>query len=310
MTRGLWRILSIEGVILAALLTLVADQVAHTHVEKLGGVNIWGYRGPVLHQKKANETRIAVAGGDLAFGWGVAASETLAPSVRQFVSLALDRPGAPARLVTSVNLGAQGLAPMDYGAWIDRYAYLRPDVICLVPDPIGHTLHESGFLPDRRSVAFTVFGYSPILPLVLDEKGSATHSSIVRFLGASIGAVDAVLGRRDGEQSATVTGGSAYLAAIETAIRSGLHASSAGVVVIVAPATDAATNARDVKALVTSTFSSERVRVVDLGEDPEMRDDGLRLDRFSFSAAGHAAAGEHVTPAVLDLIRSGERRGP
>jgi hypothetical protein len=310
MTRGLARTLSIEMVILAALLTVVADQVAHTHVETLGGVNVWGYRGPVLHQKKANETRIAVAGGDLAFGWGVAASETLAPAVRQFVSLALDRPGEPLRLLTSVTLGAQGLPPADYGAWIDHYAYLRPDVICLVPDPVGHMLHESGFLPDRRSLAFTLFGYSPILPLVVDEKGAATNSSVVRFLGASLRAVDAVLGRRDGEPVTAVTGGSAYLAAIETAIRSGLRASRAGVVVIVAPSTDAAGQAGDVKALVASTFSSQPVRVVDLGEDPDMDDDGLRLDHFSFSTAGHAAAAKDVAPAVLDLIRSGERRGP
>jgi hypothetical protein len=78
--------------------------------------------------------------------------------------------------------------------------------------------------------------------------------------------------------------------------------------VIVAPSTDAAGQAGDVKALVASTFSSQPVRVVDLGEDPEMADDGLRLDHFSFSAAGHAAAAKDVAPAALDLIRSGERR--
>ena len=46
---------------------------------------------PVLHQKQPNEVRIAVVGGDLAFGWGVAADETLAAYLRRLVILDLDR---------------------------------------------------------------------------------------------------------------------------------------------------------------------------------------------------------------------------
>jgi hypothetical protein len=63
MSKALMLALAIETVILGALLTVAADQIAHTHVEKLGGVNIWGYRGSVLHQKRPNEVRIAVTGG-------------------------------------------------------------------------------------------------------------------------------------------------------------------------------------------------------------------------------------------------------
>jgi hypothetical protein len=310
MTRGLIAALAIETVVLAVLMTVAADQIAHARVEKLGGVNTWGYRGPVLHQKKSNETRVAVAGGDLAFGWGVAASETLAPAIRQHVSMALDRSGQAVRLVTSVTLGAQGLPPAEYGAWIDHYAYLRPDVICVLPDPIGHPLRESAFLPDRRSVVFTRFGYSPILPLVLEEKGAAMRSSAVRFLGASMGAVDAVLRRGDDEPGTPVTGGSAYLAAVERAVRSALRASSAGVIVVVAPHSENATDAGGVKRLVASSFSSERVRLVDLGSDPRMLDPGLRLDGFSFSAGGHAVAAQLVTPAALELLLGAGRATP
>src|SRR4029079_6511093 len=138
MTRGVIAALAVETVMLAFLLTIAADQIAHSHVEKLGGVNIWGYRGPVLHQKKANEGRIVVTGGDLAFGWGVAASEAMAPSVRELVSRRVDRPVQPDCLVTGVTAAAQGLAPAGYASWIDRSADLRPDVICIVVDPIGH----------------------------------------------------------------------------------------------------------------------------------------------------------------------------
>lgn len=286
-----------EMVILAALLTIAADQIAHTHVEKLGGVNVWGYRGPVLHQKKGNEVRIAVTGGDLAFGWGVAASEALAPSVRQLVSLRVDLPGRPNRIVTSVTTAARGLAPLHYASWIDRYAYLRPDVICLVADPIGHALAgaEGTFLPDRRSIVFKTFGYSPILPLVLQEKGTLAHSALLRLAGDALDAVDTATGARaDGG----VVVDANYTASIAAAVRAALRSSTAGVVVVLAPFNDN----RDVKARLAPAIADDRVRLVDLRDNPRMLDPGLRLDGFSFSAGGHAVAAETAAAAALELI--------
>lgn len=305
MTKGPIAALAIEAAILAVLLTIVADQVAHTRVEKLGGVNVWGYRGPVLHQKKGHEVRIAVTGGDLAFGWGVAASETLAPSLRDLVRVKVDLPGHAARLVTSVTTGARGLAPLDYAAWIDRDAYLRPDVVCLVPDPAGHVLEDSAFLPDRRSAAFAAFGYSPILPLVLQEKGIVAHSALLRFAGRTLAATDAAVGKRV-DRPGVIAGGTDYDASIEAAVRAGRRTSTAGVVVVLSPSNDNGS----LKQRLASVFPDPQVRVVDLGDDPRMRDRALRLDGFSFSAGGHAAAAEMVAPAVLALLGDAERRTP
>ena len=101
MTKRIIVTLVIEAIVLACLLTLALDMRAHNRVERLGGVNIWGYRGPVMQQKASNEIRIATIGGDLAFGWGVAASETLVYGIRQFVALALDVRGSQLRRSTS-----------------------------------------------------------------------------------------------------------------------------------------------------------------------------------------------------------------
>lgn len=297
MTRGVFAALAVETVMLAFLLTIVADQIAHTHVEKLGGVNVWGYRGPVLHQKKANEVRIVVTGGDLAFGWGVAASEAMAPSVRELVSRRVDRPGQPDRRVTGVTAAAQGLAPAAYASWIDRFAYLRPDVICIVVDPIGHVFVQSAFLPARRSRA-SMFGYSPILPLVLQEKGTLVHSSLLRLAGNTLAAADAALGVRENRDAAAIVQGTDYTSSIDAAVRAGLRSSTGGVVVVLSPSSDN----RRVKAEMASSFAGERVRLVDLGDDPRMLATTLRLDGFNFSAAGHSVAAENVAPAVLELI--------
>jgi hypothetical protein len=299
MSRGVAAALTIEMIILAALLTMVADQMAHTRVERLGGVNVWGYRGPVLHQKKGNEVRIIVTGGDLAFGWGLAASETLAPSLRELLQMRVDPPGGhQPRFVTGVTTGARGLAPASYASWIERYAYLRPDVTCLVLDPIGHVLGDSTFLPDRRAVVFTTFGYSPILPLVLQEKGALAHSTLLQLAGNALEVADAATGRRIDVPGAAVAGGAEYTASIGAAVRAALRTSTAGVVVVLAPANDN----HDVKQQLASTIAADRVRLVDLGRDPRMLDAGLRLDGFSFSTAGHAVAADVVAPAVLELI--------
>lgn len=307
MTRTLALALLVESLVIAVLLTVVADQVAHTRVERLGGVNVWGYRGPVLHQKQANEIRIAVVGGDLAFGWGVAASETLAPSVRDDVSRAVAASRRRQSAVTAVTLGALGLAPSEYASWIDRYASLRPDVICIVADPSGHRLANSPFLPARRSAAFRAFGYSTILPLVLEEKGTLRHSVPARLAGGGLTYTDGLFHVREANTVVPADAPS-YLGALETAIRAGVHASIAGVVVVAAPDTAAdSLDRRGVRDLVASTFSAAPVRFVDLGDDPAMHAEVLRLDGFNFSTAGHAAAARDVAPAAIDLLGLGER---
>src|SRR5262245_227609 len=146
------------------------DLMAHRRTEQLGGVNVWGYRGAVMREKQAGEIRIAVAGGDLAFGWGVAAGETLSAHIRQLVALETDRPGQTLRPVTAVTLGAIGLDTGEYGDWLQRFAGLAPDIICLVVDP-NRPMSGRRAMPNRRSRVFERFGYAPMLPLVAQEKG-------------------------------------------------------------------------------------------------------------------------------------------
>lgn len=299
MTNSLWLALGAETIVASALLTVAADMVAHKRVEQLGGVNVWGYRGPVLRQKPAHETRIAVTGGDLAFGWGVAPTETLAAYVRQGVGLELEVSGSP-RVVTAVDLGARGLAPADYAGWITRFATLRPDAICLVLDPPGHAPGGGGFLPDRSSLAFTMFGYSPILPLVLQEKGKVAHSRLLRAAGDGLDAIDRALGAGRSPGTARVE----YVEAIAAAVRAGLHAAPRGVVVVVPAPLGGQADGSAIAGEIASRFSGERrVRVVDLGEDAALRSRELRLDDFNLSAGGHSRAARRVAPALLELLR-------
>ena len=80
-----------------------------------------------------------------------------------------NRPGARLRPVTIVNLGRLGALPESYPDTLDHFAYLQPDIVCVYDD-----LGVRGAAPTEGSSAIFEFtGYSPILPLVLREKGMA-----------------------------------------------------------------------------------------------------------------------------------------
>lgn len=284
MTKAIGAALLVQVVVIGVLLATALDIKAHTRVERLAGVNEWGYRGPVMRHESANEIRIAMVGGDLAFGWGVAASETMVFGVRQLVTITTDKPGHRSRPVTAVNLGAIGLRAEEYGGWIERFAYLHPDVMCIAMDPRGHSAAGVSMLPDRASPIFRTFGYAPILPLVVREKLGWREATST---GPSVA-----------DSSAT------YVAAAEQAIRAAI-AVAPGVVLVLPPypAGDSGADHATLQAMVASRFGGDaRIRVVDLGDEADMYDEGLWLGNLVLSAAGHARAASHVTPAVLALV--------
>jgi hypothetical protein len=297
MTRGLATALVAELVCGCALALVALDVFAHKRVEELGGVNIWGYRGAVLKAKQPHEIRLAVVGGDFAFGWGVAASQTMIFEVRRLLLLDLDKRGGDQPAVTGVDLGARGLAPGGYAEWIDRFTYLRPDVLCLIPDPGLHVAAGGTYLPDRESLAFTTLGYAPILPLVVGEKAKLRDSTVLRAATAALAAVDRVGGHAPGGRDTTP-----YRNAIETAVLAGLRASTAGVAVVWPPR--GAGDEAD-RAFVSSRFAGDaRVRIVDLGGDQAMANRDLFLNDFDFSSAGHARAAADAAPSILQLIQA------
>ncbi|HKB14404.1 MAG TPA: hypothetical protein VKD69_27250, partial [Vicinamibacterales bacterium] len=189
--RPLAAAFAVEALVLGTIVLIASDMRAHYRVQDLGGVNIWGYRGPVMSQRRPREIRIALVGGDLAYGWGVAAVETLPYSVRQLVLLDVGHDEPPIT-VTAVNLSARGMHPAEIPAWLDRFAYLEPDVVCVLPDAASHAPHEDRFLPDRRSRVFHAFGYSPILPLVVQEKAAMRESRSLALAGAALERLDPI----------------------------------------------------------------------------------------------------------------------
>src|SRR5262245_266246 len=70
--------LALTGSIVMPLTALLAaDAFLHTRFQRTGGVNIWGYRGPIARAKQPGERRVVMLGGSAAFGYGVSWAEAI-----------------------------------------------------------------------------------------------------------------------------------------------------------------------------------------------------------------------------------------
>ena len=151
---------------LAAL--LAADVFLHTRFQRTGGVNIWGYRGPVVHGKKPGERRVAVLGGSSAYGYGVNGADALPARLESKLNGG-DRP------TSVVNLGYNNEGAYSFRFTLADYLYLDYDVAILYEgynDLMGDAgLNLSVFR--HESPVFRTTGYLPILPLVFREKAAS-----------------------------------------------------------------------------------------------------------------------------------------
>jgi hypothetical protein len=335
------RLLKIEIVAIAAVLAVALDMYAHKRVEALGGVNYWGYRGPVANQRRPNEIRVAIVGGTRAFGWGAPAS-ALASEIRRQIMLTTDQRGGELHPVVVINLGRLGALPDSYPAIIEHYSYLRPDYICLYDD-----LGVRGAQPaEGGSGVFALTGYAPALPLVLREKGmvwrygdlkrgydeeSATPASaapsasdgaatshqpsvgrrmagaVLEALGKELGAADRFAADRlAGGAGDASAGGAGYAGAMMMAVDAAHRHARGGVVVVVSPA-ETPEQAGHLRALApqmrTALESAPSFRFVDLGTEAELSDATVRVDGWNYASAGIALVAAKIAPALPSLIR-------
>jgi hypothetical protein len=322
LSRGVAVAAAVQAVAFACVAVVALDLYAHRRVEAVAGLNIWGYRGAVAHQKQPREIRLAVVGGARAFGLGSSSSWTIATVVRQQVMLTTDRPGQPLRQVVPLTLAWPGALPDSYVATLEHFAYLAPDYICFYDDlGVGGST-----LPAERSGLYARTGYWPALPVVLQEKGmlwrfgsvragyaggASSTSGIVRqvagtsvqFIGRAVSRVDRVLARSpvphradDPERYATE-----LMQAIDVAL-----SQAKGVVVALSPIESplqSANAAAVMPRLKARASTAKSLRVVDLSDEPLLLDVSQRLDDWNYGGDAIAAAAIRIAPAVLDLIR-------
>jgi len=170
------------GLSAGLLLTLGVDVYLHRRVQNLGGVNVWGYRGPVVGTKQPGERRIVALGGSTAFGYGLPWNE----SWPYYLERKLNELKTASRY-SVVNLGAPGQGAFGFRYDLEDYAYLRYDAAILyegyndlgardLPRAVPARSGPNYFLWRRESPVFRLTGYFPVLPLVFREKAMTLKS--------------------------------------------------------------------------------------------------------------------------------------
>ena len=89
------------------------------------GVNIWGYRGPIVGGKQSGEKRVAVLGGSTVWGSGLRAGQDLPAQLQRLIS------GADYEKITVVNLGFNGEGAHSLTQTLTDYDYLDVDLVVL-----------------------------------------------------------------------------------------------------------------------------------------------------------------------------------
>jgi lysophospholipase L1-like esterase len=149
-------------------LILGFDIYLHKKFDKIAVLNVWGYRGPVVKQKKPGEQRIVVLGGSTVFGYGAKPNETF-PA---FLESRLNGQKQIANQVpiSVVNLGYPMEGAYSFKYTLQDYNYLDYDIAILYE---GY--NDTELMPNKRVYRhqlpiFRLTGYYFIFPTVFKEK--------------------------------------------------------------------------------------------------------------------------------------------
>jgi hypothetical protein len=199
------RVAAIASVVaLGFALLVAADIFVHRRHESGAGVNIWGYRGPVVRQKAPGEIRITVLGGSTAFGRELTGS--MPAYLQDYLNNERLRGDASFRSavpITVLNLASPYDHVDAFDGTVEDYVWLHDDVVCLYighEDPVpSEQASRSGWR--RQSAVFRSFGYLPALPSLLWPRSDQlrdVREETDHYIAALDRAIDRVLtsGRR------------------------------------------------------------------------------------------------------------------
>ena len=189
---------ALSFIVLGAALLMAADVAVHRRLEEQSGLNVRGYRGPVVKQKAPNEIRVVVLGGSTAFGrtWGGSIPAYLQDYLNNG-RLRQDAGYSPAGPISVVNLATPYDRPAAFAQTLRDYDYLQYDVVCLYlghDDPVPAGAIASGWR--RQSIVFRASGYLPILPTLAPWAQGADASARGEFEATdpeSDAAIDALI---------------------------------------------------------------------------------------------------------------------
>ncbi|MBI3825275.1 MAG: hypothetical protein HY294_04700 [Candidatus Rokubacteria bacterium] len=316
---------------------LATDLFLHRKFEKAAGLNVWGYRGPVVGRKQAGERRVIVLGGSTAFGYGVRAGEAF-PAVleRSLRARGRERGGGA---VSVVNLAYNNEGAHSFRFTLDDYQYLRADVVLIYTgyNDLGRP-GANTYVFRHDSPIFRLTGYMPILPLVLREKaillrhgnleaayrGEKTtfRPNLAQRLTASTyesamsvtQSLERQLGRlspetrtpRPGTATECTSRWRTYCDEVAAAVDLAL-ARGQRVLVVAEPyiSDEHVQQQAELAAMLAARFGAQpRVRRVDLGRAVDLHDPALAYDGMHLTVQGNERIAARLVGPVADLLET------
>src|SRR5215813_2373591 len=151
-------------VISAALLGL--DLYLHRRYETRWGLNIWGYRGPVVGPRRPGEVRIVVLGGSTALGFGVPAHQAIPAYLEEKLNSRRRHDGSPG--VSVVNLAYNSEGAYSFVYTLQAYEYLGYEAAMLYTGVNDISRNTRVFR--HSDPVFRATGYDFMLPRLLHER--------------------------------------------------------------------------------------------------------------------------------------------
>jgi hypothetical protein len=320
--------------VLTTAVVIAGDVYLHYKYADSYGLNIWGYRGPVIGDKQPNERRLVVLGESTAFGYGVPWNE----AIPVYLEAAL-RSGSPAP-VSVVNLAYNNEGAHSYKFTLRDYEYLDYDAVIFYSgyNNLGGP-NTSVFR--HTSAIFRTTGYMPLFPIIAREKAMVLRG------GGEVGALEnAHLGDKTTFRPNITARATA--SALETAVRisnsldaqlarepetfmdtssalgqecgarwahycGGMYeavkiALDGGKRVLIATQpymnADHIEQQRTLRAFLQRKFNDDpRLQFADMGTVVDLKDPSLAYDGMHLTAEGNRRIAAALVPAVRELIK-------
>ena len=342
-SRRRWLVFAAATVVIAIAFTtavlLAVDVYLHGRYERSAGFNVWGYRGPSVGRKRANEYRVVVLGGSSAYGYGVTSDEAIPAQLEQML-----RKRTPSPVFTVVNLGYNNEGAYSFKATLDDYAWLRYDLALLYEGYNDMSeVRPNTQIFRHESPVFRVTGYMPIFPIIFREKAAAMisggdpgamyrdtpktafHASLAAKTGATVltttadvaKSLEAQLGRVAAEPPPHVEDGahtgcgrwSQYCRSIELAVEFARRHRSQ-VMVATQPYLRADEMLRTVhmqqqaalRAFLVQRFGDDReVKYVNLGDAVDLENPHLSFDHMHLRVEGNTRVAARLVEPVIEM---------
>jgi lysophospholipase L1-like esterase len=147
------------------------DLYLHRRFDRVAGLNIHGYGGPLVKPKAPGEVRLVMLGGSTALGYGVPPEQSIPAHLERILTQRRRQQGQGPVSVVNIAANGEGVYAFKYNLrYFERLGY-DGAVFYVGYNDLGD--RRNTWVVRQQSPIFRLTGYLPITPLIFQEKAMA-----------------------------------------------------------------------------------------------------------------------------------------